>query len=524
MIVGEQFCCFSVSFMSNIMGKAVGSIIAFLSFSAAWILIYFDSFPALIRRWMNEDYSYCWLVVPLALYIAWQRRDLLPKIKSPSIKSGYLALIFSIFFYLLGKSSAVDALVFASMWLSLFTVFLLVYGWKSLEAMFFPFIVLAFSIPPPPFINRLLTFKLRLISSDLSVRIMQFVNIPVYREGNVIDLGIIKLQVVDACSGLRYVFPTILLGLLMGYWFNSRTWQRITILLATIPTAIATNALRIAFVGFLARSVSVETAQNFFHEASGIIVYLISIIILVGLSFFLNLFSSSKTNKIRRYVNRVSGVKKHGTVHVIIAAIFLALVYFAYMQFFAGRVVPVRTSFDSFPMTFNEYVGKREFFSDEIIKSLGADDYLYGVFSDKKTGRDILVLVSWYNYQEPQKAAHNPVSCLLGGGGWALSSTIDLPPDPQNGRDFKVRRMFLEKPGYRLLAMYWFQQRGRILTNEYLNKGYLALDSIQEHRTDGGLVRVELLLNKNESIEDGQKILDRFVSSFAARLHPYLPN
>lgn len=502
----------------------MSSIIAFISFSAAWVLLYLDSFPPLIRRWNNEDYSYCWLVVPLALYIAWQRRDMLPPLKVPSIKSGYLALFFSALLFFLGKSAAVDALVFASMWFSILAVFLMIYGWKSMKAMFFPFVVLAFAVPPPPFINRLLTFKLRLLSSDISVRIMQLVDIPVYREGNVIDLGMIQLHVVDACSGLRYVFPTILLGLLMGYWFNTRTWQRVTVLLATIPTAIATNALRIAIVGFLARNVSVETAQNFFHDASGLIIYLISIVVLVALSLLLNLFSSDVADRPTERAGFIPTEKKSGAIHVIIAAIVLAGAFWAHGEYLSGRSIPDRKDFDSFPLKFNGYSGEREFFEEEILESLGADDYLSGRFVDEKTGREILVLVSWYDYQEPQRAAHNPVSCLLGGGGWALSGTEDLPPNPSSGRDFKIRRMLLEKPGYKLLAVYWFQQRGRVMTNEYLNKAYLALDSMLAHRTDGGLVRVEMLLENGETVEEGQKILDRFIRDFSTLLNPYIPD
>lgn len=502
----------------------MGSVIAFIVFCASWILVYSDSFSPLIRRWESGDYSYCWLVVPLALYVAWQKRDQASFVRDPAVKSGYIFLFISIGLYFLGKSAAIDAVVFLSMWLSLVAVFLLILGWKSLMAMFYPFVILAFAIPPPPFINRLLTFKLRLISSDLSVRIMQFFDVPVFREGNVIDLGIIQLQVVDACSGLRYVFPTILLGLLMGYWFNSKVWQRIIVLIATIPTAIATNALRIALVGFLARSVSIETATNFFHEASGIVVYLVSIIILVCLSLLLNLFSSSQAVSDKSRRKFFSGNIRKVPLHIWAVAILLIGVFFLHSHYMGNRIVPSRLSFDSFPLHFNDFKGKREFFSKEIIESLGADDYFSGVFADERTGRDILVLVSWYNYQEPQRAAHNPVSCLLGGGGWALSVSEDLPPDPESGRNFKVRRMLLEKSGYRLLALYWFQQRGRIITNEYMNKGYLALDSINENRTDGGLVRVEMLLGKNEKVSDAQKILDRFIKNFSVRLHPYIPD
>ncbi|WP_320170193.1 VPLPA-CTERM-specific exosortase XrtD [Maridesulfovibrio sp.] len=499
-------------------------VFSFISVLAAWVVLYLDTFPILLNRWNSGDYSYCWLVVPLAAYVAWQRRSLLPESSRPAVKSGYLMLLFVAVLFFLGKASAVDALVFVSMWLCVVAVLLFVRGWKAMKAMFFPLLILAFAIPPPPFINRMLTFRLRLISSDLSVRIMQFIDIPVFREGNIIDLGMIKLHVVDACSGLRYLFPTVLLGIIMAYWFNSRAWQRFVVILATIPTAIASNAVRIAIVGYIARNISLETAENFFHDASGIVIYLLSIVMLVTLSLLLNLFDRGVKRADLADRTYYGQAATNAPLHLIIMAVFLAGMFVLYINAVAGRVVPERPSFESFPMTFSDFEGRREFFSEEIVESLGADDYLSGVFRDKVTGRDILLLVSYYDYQEPQRAAHNPISCLLGGGGWDLSSTTELAPDKAAGRPFKVERLILSKPGARLLALYWFQQRGRIITNEYLNKAYLALDSMSRQRTDGALVRIELMLADGETVENGQKILDRFINSFSSILAPYVPD
>lgn len=501
----------------------MASVLSFISVVAVWVLLYWDFFSPLLRRWNTDDYSYCWLVVPLAIYVAWQRKDLLPKVITPSSGSGYLVLLLSGVLFFLGKAAAVDALVFVSMWLCVVALVLFVYGWRSMKAFLFPLLVLAFAVPPPPFINRTLTFNLRLVSSDLSVRIMQLFDIPVFREGNVIDLGVIQLHVVDACSGLRYVFPTILLGIVMGYWFNSRTSQRVLVILSTVPTAIFTNAVRIAIVGYLARNVSVETAENFFHDASGIVIYLLSIVVLAAWSLLLNLLGGRVTEQ--RAASRLGyyGQPFGRCLHMFIMALVLGGYFAGSNYLLAGRVVPERVNFDSFPLDIGDYVGKREYYDENILKSLGSDDYFSGVFKDQKSGRDILVLVTYYDYQDPQRAAHNPVSCLLGGGGWSLESSRNLSADPQSGRPFEVRRLLLDKPGQKLLAFYWFQQRGRVITNEYMNKVYLAVDSITRHRTDGALVRIELLLGEDESVEHGQKILENFIKNFSIRLKPYIP-
>ncbi len=326
---------------------------SFVSVVAAWIVLYWDSFMPLVRRWNTGDSSYCWLVVPLALLLAWQRRDLLPKVITPSTGSAYVVLLLTGIFFFMGKASAVDALVFVSMWLCFVALVLFIYGWRSMKAFFFPLLVLAFAVPPPLFINRILTFKLRLISSDISVRIMQFIDIPVFREGNVIDLGLIQLHVVDACSGLRYVFPTVLLGILMGCWFNTRTWQRILVLLSTVPTAIFTNALRIAIVGYLARNVSVETAENFFHDASGIVIYLLSIGLMAACSLLLNLVGGRKPEQRANSRPGYYGNPVGRSLHIFIMACVLSLYFAGNMYLHSALFVPERVSFDNFIKSFS---------------------------------------------------------------------------------------------------------------------------------------------------------------------------
>jgi exosortase len=105
--------------------------------------------------------------------------------------------------------------------------------------------------PPPNLVASNLSLQLKLLSSKIGVVLMQLMGMSAYREGNVIDLGFTRLQVVDACSGLRYLFPIIILGLILAYLFRGAWWKKVLLVLSTVPLVVLTNGLRIAATGFL---------------------------------------------------------------------------------------------------------------------------------------------------------------------------------------------------------------------------------------------------------------------------------
>ena len=173
------------------------------------------------------------------------------------------------------------------MWTSLCGMSLVALGQRSFRALWLPMVIGSFAIPFPAFIDRIASFRMRLISSYLSEQVLQLLNIPVFREGNLIDLGVIKLQVVDACSGLRYLWPSILMALLMGWFFLKGPWKRIVFLIVAIAVTIFSNAFRIALIGILTKFIDPALAEGFFHDFSGWLVYVLSLGILWGITMLL---------------------------------------------------------------------------------------------------------------------------------------------------------------------------------------------------------------------------------------------
>ena len=154
-------------------------------------------------------------------------------------------------------------------------------GWQKIKTIWFALIMVFAAFPFPNFVNTRAILQLKLISSQLGVWMLHAYGMSAYREGNVIDLGFTQLQVVDACSGLRYVLPLMVLAVLLAYWFRAHWWKRIVLFLSSIPLAIFVNAFRIALTGILYSIFGAAVAEGFFHGFSGWLIFLFCIPILL---------------------------------------------------------------------------------------------------------------------------------------------------------------------------------------------------------------------------------------------------
>lgn len=488
-----------------------------------WVAIFWNDFPILIHAWNSEDYSHCYLILPIIGYLIWTNKAQIAKSVGGSGFFGYLLLVAAIFFLFVGRFGSLRYFVNLSMWTSLCGMTLVALGQRSFRALWLPMLIGIFTIPFPAFINRLASFRLRLISSYLSEQALRLVNVSVYRDGNIIDLGVIQLQVVDACSGLRYLWPSILMALLVGWFFLKNPWKRIILLAASIPVTILSNAFRIALTGILTKFIDPALAEGFFHDFSGWLVYILSLGILWGITLLL--VSEKDKNKndapqaidINRFnANLPSPV--NGIATLALMAILIAGPYLLRHK----QYTPERKDFSGFTTQIAEWKGEYSRLSQPVLKSLGLDDYINGRFTAPGERGSIWLLVSWYDHQTVEHAAHAPTSCLLGGG-WDMLSKKVLPAT-HDSRGFPVTQMIMGKSGQKIVANFFLLQRGRIVTSEWLNKGYLVLDALLKQRTDGALVRMEMAVSPGQNAEDVQKTLNAFAKKLSKELIPYLPD
>jgi len=504
-------------------------VLSFVVLFGAFCFQYYGDFGNLLKRWNHKDFSYCYLVPLVFIYLIYTNRRSLANYQPRPSLLGLAVLFLSGLLYLMGKLGSVETLVYIGMWMVIVGLTILIMGIEVAKALAFPLLVLGFIVPLPPFLNNLFTFKLKLISSSLAVKMMQLAGLSVHQEGNIIDLGVRQLQVVDACSGLRYVYPLLLMGLLLGYMFHQRFWKRAVMVFATVPVSVFSNALRIAITGFLTLKVSGKAADTFFHGFSGWLIFMVSLVFLMILSRLLKIIQPSSTPeeaKDKKKGSLPSAALDLGKVrqsYLWMASGVFLLFWGLNTAFASAQIKPSRQTFDTFPIMIGEWKGKKSYVRPEILEELWADDYIQIEFIHSKTRAVLLLFVPYYEYQGTRHTAHSPVSCLVGGGYAPRSRKIIEKRFPEPFGKVKIRQMVLEQSKSLLLSNYWFQQRGRIIVSEYLNKWYLFWDSLTKGRTDGALVRIEMPLRHRRDLQNAQTLMDSFTQELLRILPEYVP-
>ena len=244
--------------------------------------VYYSSYTWLVEKdWARDDYNYGYLIPLVALYLIWDKREEFLKQPTTPSWAGAIPFIIGLAFFWLGELSGEFYTIYLSSWLVLVGICWMLVGWKKIKTIAFAFFILLTMFPIPNFLYNKVSVQLKLISSWLGVAIIQAYGMSAYREGNVIDLGFTQLQVVDACSGLRFLIPLIVLSILLAYFFKAHLWKRIVLILSSIPLSIITNSLRIAFTGILYEIWGKEAAEGFFHGFSGWFIFMASLAILL---------------------------------------------------------------------------------------------------------------------------------------------------------------------------------------------------------------------------------------------------
>jgi exosortase D (VPLPA-CTERM-specific) len=498
--------------------------------------LFYSSHKVMIRWWSGEDYNYCYLIPFVVFYLIWEKRQKLCAIPSTFSWVGLLPVIFGIALYWLGELGGEYYTIYISSWLLLVGLLWLHMGLEKLKVIAFPVFFILTMFPPPDFVYKNLSLKLKLISSQIGVVIMQAYGMSAFREGNIIDIGFTKLQVVDACSGLRYLIPLVVLGLLMAYLYRGRLWKKALILIFTLPLTIATNSLRIAVTGILSEMWGSEVAEGFFHGFSGWFIFMFSLVVLISLMWGLNKVfpESQKSKKTAAGDDRPEDLvavsqTRHQPTYIfkppsLVAAIFIGMTVFAVQGIEFRETIPIKRSLNEFPLLLEDWKGGIPVqMGAEFLDQLELNDYTIVNFKNRD-GAQVNFYVAYYESQRKGESIHSPRTCLPGSG-WEFrqAGSIQVPLSEGASDHIKVNRAVISKAGYQQLSYYWFPMRGRVLTNLFEMKWYNFWDAITRQRTDGALVRLITPIRKNEKINDADARLQAFTRELVPVLDQFLP-
>lgn len=221
------------------------------------------------------------IFVPLfALFVLWQDRKRLQAIASAPSWSGLPLVILSLLMLVLGVLGAENFSSRVSLLILLAGLIILFQGWKFFRAVLFPWAFLILMIPIPALILQRITFPLQLLASKLATVLLEVVNVPVLRQGNMIVLAAMPLDVAEACSGIRSLLTLVTLAIIYGYLMETRIWVRVVLACAAVPIAVVANSFRIFGTGLLVQYWDPDKAEGFFHTFSGWLIFVVALIML----------------------------------------------------------------------------------------------------------------------------------------------------------------------------------------------------------------------------------------------------
>jgi exosortase len=252
-------------------------------FAGLLCLLFAPVLKGMALEWFHDDDMGHGVFVPLvAGWMAWQKRGELAR---ASVKPCWwgLALLAWGFLQLIAGTLGVELFVARTAFIvSVAGLVLTVWGVEVFRILAFPLFLLAFMIRIPAIVYGQVTFPLQLLASQVAETALSVIGIPVYREGNILELPSQRLSVVEACSGIRSLLSLAFLSLVYGFFFDKRLWVRLILFASTVPIAIAANAFRVTITGILGEYKK-ELAEGFFHAVEGWVIFMVALVLLVAL-------------------------------------------------------------------------------------------------------------------------------------------------------------------------------------------------------------------------------------------------
>jgi exosortase D (VPLPA-CTERM-specific) len=323
------------------------------------------------------------------------------------------------------------------------------------------------------------------------------------------------------------------LGFLMAYFYKGALWKRVVIFLSSIPITVLMNSLRVGVIGVTVERWGIEMAEGFLHEFQGWAIFMICALILLAESFVLSFVGRESAGWRQLFgvefpasTPRGVLIRRRPIPASFIAACGVLLAFVVVMQVVPrpAEIFPQREELAGFPQKLGDRVAQRQSLEGIYLDTLKLDDYLLADYGNGHTPA-VNLYVAYYNSQRKGEAVHSPRSCLPGGG-WQLREfdQKNVSGVQINNQPLRVNRTLIELGEQRQLVYYWFQQRGRIITNEFAVKWFLFWDALTRNRTDGALVRLITTVPPGSDIEVADRRLDDMARQIAPLLPGFVPN
>lgn len=477
--------------------------------------------------WTDENYSHGLLVPFVIGIIIWSDFEELKKAAAkPAFLSGFCIILAAI--ALLAGGTLGAELFTQRISLVLISVGIVVYffGAKILPLLAAPLSLLVLSIPIPQIIFNKIAFPLQIWASQAAVWGIRLFEVPTLRKGNVIEIlplgstQIISLEVVEACSGIRSLMTLVTLALILAYFtgekrqkavdgwraffVNYDAWRALILMASAIPIAVLTNAARVTGTGVLTYYYGKVATESALHDASGWIVYVAALALLIALNTGLK-YVFRKGAKAQNEFHQTIGANEKGCdftnytaetedqkpvpVYLLIGILLLGGLLINWFEQ-RGEAHVERKALTEISARLGDWrqKGTEIRFGEATESVLRVTDYTMREYA-APDGRLANIYVGYYASQRSGATYHSPQNCLPGAG-WVMREPEYIEIKTPRGVTFRANRYIVENGVYKEVLIYWYQGRGRYEASEYADKINTVWDSVTRRRSDGAMVRV----------------------------------
>ena len=531
--------------MTTINGLSKQSYSSWFGWGVCWLvvaviaaLLFFrDGFEVLFEAWSKPEYSHGPLIPVLSALMF--LRDLKQHPAQPGPKSnrwpGLVLILLSIVVATFGTIFNAHSLTAYAMIIWVGGILLISFGWSTGRRLWPPVLHLVFMLPLPGLFYYQVSTFLQLISSELGVWFLQLAGVSVYLDGNIIDLGVLKMHVAEACSGLRYLFPILSFSYIFAFLYQGPTWHKVVLLVAAAPIAIFMNSLRIALAGILVQYYGVEWLEGFTHFFEGWVIFMSSVFLLIGLALVMLQLNPRKMGlaealdldmeNILPQVLRLQLVRPSVTL-IAAAGVMIASVSLLPLMPQRVGVAPDRASFLLFPDTLGAWrqFGSEQRFSPRIENILAADDYHAVQFSRSSKEPSLDFFAAWYADLAEEGVQHTPEICLPAAG-WEIAQVerVDLSDDLGLDHPFRVNRVILQKGEQRMLVYYWFMHMGRAIPSNAAAKLSVLTKGLLAERLDGAIVRITSPISADHPEAEAEARMADLLKEALLRMPRFIP-
>jgi len=497
---------------------------------------FYPGLDALATAWATPEYSHGPLIPVLSSLLFLRQLKYFPPDPGPKRLRwpGVAVVVFALAVGGLGRLAGIADIVAYATILWVGGMILLSFGWITGRHFWPPVLHLVYMLPLPGVLYYKLSAWLQLISSELGVWFLYQLQVPVYLEGNIIDLGVTKLHVAEACSGLRYLFPILSFSYIFAVLYRGPVWHKAVLLISAAPITVLMNAVRIAIAGYIVDVWGLSWVEGFTHFFEGWVIFIACVVILFALARLMLLLHPARMGLAQALDLDLAGLAPQlarlrlarASGAMVLSALVVSGAAAAWLALPAPALTPVaRQSFAAFPHQLGPWrqLGPPRQLEADVAATLAADDYRLALFARPGAAAPVEFFSAWYADQS-QGGVHSPEICLPGGG-WEIAwlERSDMTAAMDWPTPFLINRAIIQKGEARMMVYYWFDQKGRKIAWDFAAKYWLMVDGIATGRTDGALVRLTTAIVPGESDAAAEARLMEMLRAVMGPLPRFVP-